>query len=251
MIPTGTSACYHYMQTTTSDLGWDMAPGDCVVTFTGTDATNKNNQWVLLELDSSGGNSTDQSLTLGYGNRYYLKNNNFTDNSDTHGRIRYEPFALIGAGGSAMCPSTTFAVAGGECSAPTCAYTEELIIYFLPTLFPDLYYLLFPSIITANPFNPDFAESGNLIQNNGMISCRVFSAPNDTNWEFYHPNCNYMDANFSPYCVNSTSGPGSCSGSDGPLNANGMLMNTLPSIPAMPPYNNFPNVYLFRVTKVP
>jgi hypothetical protein len=247
MIPTGTSSCYNYTGANAL-FGWNMSANDCVVTFTGTDATSKNNQWVLLELDSSGNNSTHQNLQNGQGNRFYLKNNNFTDNSNRAGRLRYEPFQTSVAL-AAMCPSTTFVVAGGTCTEHLCSYDAELILYFLPTLFPDLYYILFPSNNTSG--HPLFPMPPNTLQNNGMMSIRPFSAPNDSNYEANDPNCDDLNANFSPYCVNSTSGPGSCPDSEGPLNANGMLLNTLPGIPAMPPYNNFPNVYLFRVTKAP
>ena len=228
-----------------------MSTGDCVVTFTGTDATNKSNQWALLELDSSGGNSTNQNLQSGYGNRFYLKNNNFTD-ANRAGRIRYEPFQIPNQCGSEMCPSTTFAVAGGLCNEQFCAYEEELIIYFLPTNIPDLYYLLFPSINTCIVGGSGLVP-GNRLQNNGIISCRPYSAPNYTNWAgtIGNFNCLNTDANFTPYCTNTSSGSNNCPASNGPLNANGMLINTLPAIPAMSPYNNFPNVYLFRVTKAP
>lgn len=239
--PTDGASCYNFIQSGTADFGWDMSDNDCVATFTGTDSIKSSNQWVLMETTSSGDNSTDQSLQSGYGNRYYLKNSAYADN-DIKGRLRYEGFSIKGATLAAMCPSSTSVVAGGTCTSNYCAYYEELIIYFLPTQYPDLYYLLFPSVPLALS-----TSTANTIQNNGIISARPWSAPNNSNWSSNHNFCENTDAYFTPYCLDYES---KCTDKINNLNYNSMLINKLDEVDAVPPLNNYPNVYLFRVTGI-
>lgn len=226
--PSDGTSCYNY--SASFSVGWNMSNSDCTCTFTGTDPGQSTNQWVLMETDSNGNNSTDQSLQYGFGNRFYLKNKAY-DSNDIRGRIRYSATDTSLGGG--MCPSTTSSVAGGTCSEFLCAYQEQLIIYFYPTNFPDIYYLLFPGLNGASP---------NTSQNDGIVSCRPWSAPNPSN--LISGGCPNT-AEFLPYCLEYET---SCTDAISKLNANSMLMNAL-SVP-VPPFNYAPHVYLFRVTSI-
>lgn len=229
--PSDGTSCYNYSGSAT-EAGFNMSATDCVVTFTGTDPGQATNQWVLMGTDANGGNSTDQSLQYGYGNRFYLKNKAYADN-DIKGRIRFEPTDIgVGAG---MCPSSTSSVAGGTCSEFLCAYQEQLIVYFYPTDFPDIYYLLFPGINGGSAYTS---------QNDGIISARPWAAPNTSNQiRNGCPN----NATFLPYCLEYET---NCTDTISKLNNNSMLMNALVTPGSPSPYNNFPNVYLFRVTGI-
>lgn len=232
LSPSDGSSCYNYSDSLT-EAGYNMSANDCVVTFTGTDPGQTTNQWVLMETNANGGDNTDQSLQYGYGNRFYLKNKAYADN-DIRGRIRFEPTSLS-AGADGMCPSSTSSVAGGTCAEFLCAYQQQLIVYFYPTNFPDIYYLLFPGINGGSAYTS---------QNDGIISARPWSAPNTSNLIMNGcPN----NATFTPYCLQYET---NCTDTISKLNNNSMLMNALVTPGSPSPYNNFPNVYLFRVTGI-
>jgi hypothetical protein len=228
--PSDGTSCYNYSGSATQ-AGWNMSDTDCVVTFTGTNASQESNQWVLMETNANGENSTNQSLQYGYGNRFYLKNKAYADN-DIKGRIRFSQSSNLDG---RMCPSSTSSVAGGTCSEFLCAYQEQLIVYFYPTNFPDIYYLLFPGINGGSGYNSE---------NDGIISARPWSAPSPSN---QISNGCPNNAEFYPYCLSYVD---SCTDTISKLNANSMLMNALVTPGSPSPYNNYPNVYLFRVTGI-
>lgn len=231
------SATLSYNNGSACLAGWNMGSGANAVTFTG-DKTDARSQWELMQFSSPKGYDANQSLAKGLGNRFFLRNTNSTDKTSPLSRIRYQIVNEIAIGAgivSAMCPNTTAAVIGSDgCSggAPCCNWYEtELLVYFMPTNYKDIYYILYPSCAS-------FGDSTGEI-NNGLASIRPWAASNTSNQTGF-PNandcapCAGTGGTYNPYV-------------DGNLSSNVMIMNFLTNENLLPPYEN-PNVHLFKVT---
>lgn len=229
-------------------VGVAMGVGATALQFIGNknDATS---QWVLEQKNAAGTLDSNQSLQAGLGNRFFLRAKN-SSQSDLAGRVRYQVATQLNY---ALCPSVTPAVIGSNNNDRNW-YETELIIYFYPTNYKDIYYLLFPNCTPAPLPNGTFNQNTTTSPNNGLVTIRPWSTyippsffnhyqltpTNCTLYEEHPPsNCNPSNENFFvPY---TTSTP-----ADG-INNNVMLMNYLSSENLLPPYPN-PNVTLFKVT---
>jgi len=219
-----------------------MPSGACTVTFTG-DPTNPASHWILNQyFPSSIGSNNDPSSGLdlasnanqnietgGFGNRFYLQNSIYDANQPA-GRMRYNPFNSPCNSTSYFQPLLTIPTVGstqsyqGCFTAPINYYYQDLLVYFMPTNYPDIYYMLFPGDITSTVVFDGQVYTNNSA-NNGILSTRPYADPNNNN--------------YVPYDAN------------GHLYPNGPLLNELSSVGTNPAalYNN-PEIFLFRVTKL-
>ena len=210
----------------------ESAPtNSCVLTFSG-NKDDPNTKWVLEQLPYTGipKQSTQQNV-LATGNRFYLRN--FTNAStDLAGRPRMNLFdSTLACEG--LSPDKTFSIIGpdlgsgpgltNKCFDPDTNLNQgnELIVYFLPTSQPDLYYILFPGTLDTETR----AGSPTLTSrpNDGVVTLRPF-AP-------WNPGSTY-----DPF-ISTTD-----------LYENGMLLNAQSSYPVGVKYPR-PEVFLFRVVK--
>jgi hypothetical protein len=213
-------------------------PATCVTTFSGVQG-NLSSKWILRNSWNSTKNCPpDICNTVGelsrcptcpnilakqsfyeFGNRFYLQNATAASPGDITALMTYMSFN----GAHVYNPSVTFPLTGNT-SIPIFVdqrYDSPFVVYFLPTSQPNLYYILFPG--------EDYLDTPNSINiNDGIISLRPFSQPNDTN---YYP----WNTNGNP-------------------NPNGPLLNYLPdrfvssNVTALG--TNRPNIFLFKITKV-
>ncbi|HSW76946.1 MAG TPA: hypothetical protein VLG50_07860 [Candidatus Saccharimonadales bacterium] len=225
-------------------IPYDYGPNAYAVTFTG-DKSNTRSQWILNQFSSAsqcegvpGGCDANQSLVYGLGNRFYLQNRN--NPSDPTGRLRYQ---RLNEGFSGLCYSTTPAVIGYDGSSSNCSWFEsDLLVYFLPTNYPNLYFILFPScssgVSGVNSLNPNTTTQ----PNDGIISVRPWGANFGQNNLKLATGCVDCSSNgtFNPW-VNGDPTQG--------LQPNVPIMNHLPADNLFPPYQNA-NVLLFEVVKV-
>lgn len=146
-------------------------------TFTG-DRTNKGSQWTLSRYSTpgvlSGTNDSQNSIVAGFGNRFYLHNNNYPFANEPRGRLRYQ---LLNERGIGFSYNTTTAVVGGDPTVSTSFFESEILMYFMPTNYPDIYYLLFPACADT------VARSTNttLQPNNSIVNIRPWAQNNETN----------------------------------------------------------------------
>lgn len=183
----------------------------CALTFSSNKQDPKT-KWVLKQLSTLGADAKQNVLQ--FGNRFFLQNQTAVNASEFAGRVTYIPF-------DASCPALqgpdrTFPVSGA--SVVGCqqdCYDQELVVYFLPTTQPNLYYILFPGN-TENPVTQD---------NNGVMSLRPWAPASGTD-NFYFP----------------WSGPNNTV-----LNNNGPMLNGLGSF-VTGPFPN-PEVFLFKIEK--
>ena len=221
-----TSPCYRNDYSCAS--GFTMGTNACAAKFTG-DKSDPSSQWVLMQKSNPYGYDANQSLLYGLGNRFYLQNKNTDDLTDPKARLRYQ---LLNESGFGMCYNTTPAVIGSPGNETLCNWFEtNLLIYFMPTNYKDLYYLLLPSCSTDVGANDTTTEP-----NDGIISVRPWSPNNASNQKAGVARCYQCDnpGNYTPYNNNQ-------------LNDNIMLVNYLPPENRLPPYPN-PNTHLFKVT---
>ncbi len=211
--------------------GYSMGPNGNAVKFTG----NKNDpasQWVLMQYSNPGGYDANQSLQAGLGNRFYLQNSVDKQQKDIAYRLRYQ--LLNEAGGFGMCKNSTPAVIGAD--SMTCNWFEtDLLIYFMPTNYKDLYYLLVPLCSNApySSVNNDTSAQ----PNDGIISCRPWAQNNSSN----------QKSSFIAGCYPCTDSGTYDPRYNGILTSNTMMINSLSSTNLNPPYLD-PNVHLFKVT---
>jgi hypothetical protein len=195
-------------------------PGDtsCTVTLTGA-FEDEGVLWKLQQFFADCGGiafcgDSDQSLSQsGDGNRFYLKVNGYQDN-DPKGRLTYAAFN--------MNPGLVSGNIFPQSSNPTPGnvYSNDMLIYFLPTSQPNLYYLFFPGFIitSGRPQNSP---------NSGFLQIQPYANPTNT-------------ANYNPY-------------TNGQLNLNSTVQIAAPEDGKggviFPPYLT-PWIQLFEVTKV-
>lgn len=220
--------------------GRNMGSGASVLQFTGT-RTQPESKWQLMQysaLPSDAPFDSNKSLLGGLGNRFYLRNTAFTSPTDAAARIRYQ---LMNQYQRGFCfPLSSPVIGAGDTTNNW--FNAELLIYFMPTNYPDLYWLLFPTCSnTAAPMNyPDTTTQ----PNNGVISIKPWADMSQFGTSI-HNDPNLCD---SYYCVpeNLVIDPFT-NGVTSPFNNNVPIMNYLQANERLPPYVN-PNVKLFKVT---
>lgn len=204
--PTGT--CNNCYQAQDPFVG-----NSCALTFTGKSGDNSS-KWILRQFGPDNSEDANDGLVSGFGNRFYLQNASIDGINDLSGRVTFNQFN----GGIECWQGTdlTFPIIGNTTSS---CYGSSLIIYFLPTNEPDIYYILFPG---SSDFTRVPPTNLNQSPNDGVVILRPWAQPSTSG--FYLP----WDSNNN-------------------LNANGMLLGNNPgSTPG--PYPN-PEVFLFKVTK--
>jgi len=201
-----------------------MPANSCTLTFTGTPDSDSS-KWILNQFFANGDPASDanQSLASGFGNRFYLQNKTQNQNNAA-GRVRFTPFYACSQSG--IQPWETFPTIGSvqTNSRQTSFYYQDLLVYFLPTNYPDIYYILFPGCTSGGSGVESDQAYTNTNDNNGIFSLRPYASPSDFG---YYP----YDAN-------------------GNLYPNGPLLGILPAKQNSPAdiFTN-PEIYLFRVTK--
>jgi hypothetical protein len=206
---------------------------------------DRQSQWVLEQFSAEPAAKpfdASQSLTLGLGNRFYLRNNRDDQVRNQATRVRYQ---VANESVAALCPSTTPMVIGaGDFDGNY--FSAELIVYFLPTNYPDIYYILFPNCSDTSGIRNYLNTTGS--PNNGIATIRPFSRIDNnrsrsTTGVFCSNTkpCNPNDVgNYNPYKT------------EFELYDNILLNNLITADNLIPPFPNYPpNVSLFKVTKVP
>ncbi len=198
---------------------------------------NPRSQWVLKQFSSPGDFDSSESVPYGFGNRFYLHNNASPDPKDKKARARFQQLNQNFVG---MCYSTTPVVMGAEGGDQQCNwFNMEWLVYFYPTNYPDIYYILFPTC----------SDETNLqIQpNTGIASIRPWAPNNYTNEKpfFVDPQgqcqqCHDLEnVVYNPF-VN---------GIPPTLYQNAIITNLIDPAHPLPPYANA-NVLLFHITKL-
>jgi hypothetical protein len=202
----------------------NMYSDSCTLTFSGT-SENQLSHWTLEQFWADGDPNSDanRSLESGYGNRFYLRSAP-ANPTDQKGRVRYSPFNSLAD--NPFPPSVTMPVIGdGNTNEDSrnFPYVQDWLVYFFPTNYPDLYYILFPGNIT--PVDLGQRALNNDQPNNGIVSIRPYADPT-------------ISGCYKPYDNNNN------------LYPNGPLLNAInPTFSPLGLISN-PEVYLFKVTKV-
>lgn len=227
-VTTGDPSCIN-----TQGEGYNnMGPNACVALFTG-NANDPQSQWILRQFRADGSGDANQSLKSGFGNRFYMQNSTQPDNSAVTGRLLYSPLDFF-ITRVQSCPYTTAATIGydGESGGLGVGFSTEMLLYFMPTRYKDIYYILFPACL-------DSSYNNNSRPNNGIISIRPW-ADNYGQYERGESNCTVCPpgGTYTPY-------------NNGVLYPNAMITNLLPNggNPALstPPYD-YANIVLFKIT---
>jgi len=229
-----TNTAYSYPYFPTKE-GIFMGEGANAIRFIG-EKDDRQSQWVLEQFSVVGHYDANQSLQYGYGNRFYLRNKSNDNVNDLKTRARYQ---LANQQLRGLCPSVTPAVIGSDVPNTDNWFNTELIVYFLPTNYPDIYYILFPNCSNSLAgTSPDTTRQ----PNNGIATIRPWSPLQGDNFTAIKPTscsnagpCNYPPGSYNPYNSNNK------------LYDNILLMNFLTADKLLPPYENA-NVALFKVT---
>ena len=206
-------------------------PLSCVATFSGAQ-NDPNTKWVLEQRPYTGetypAQQADQNVLV-FGNRFYLRN---ATNAPTElaGRLLFNLFDSTGLAPSCqgLSPDKSFPISspslGSNCYDPDTQENRgnELVVYFLPSTQPDLYYILFPGSLGNIGLRTN-RDSVTLEQNNGVVTLRPYAPWNS-------------GSTYNPY-ISTTE-----------LYENGMLLNSQSSYPVGVKYPR-PEVFLFRVVK--
>lgn len=205
-------------------------------TFTG-NRTDLGSQWTLSRYSTtiprSTQNDAENSVVAGYGNRFYLHNKNYPFANDQKGRLRYQ---LLNESGFGSCYNTSTAVVGGNPNDSKSWYESEILMYFMPTNYPDIYYLLFPACSDAAA-----GSTNTTVQpNTAIVNIRPWAENNKYNQKSGLARCYQCDDQgiYDPY-------------TNGVINQDVMIMsmdytgNTPP--PVQPPFPQA-NARLFHVT---
>lgn len=252
-LTSGGTTCFNYNRLSECETaaGIRMGNGACALQFTGT-GNDDQSKWVLERYSAWNQYDANNGLTYGFGNRFYLRNKNNTNDKDLKGRVRYQLFNEYIRG---LCYNMTPAVIGaGDAADNKCNWFEtELIVYFLPTIYPDIYWILFPTCQNSNEGSvvlPDTTRSGNT----GIVSYRPWAPLNFSNTTCENTanacfNCRDLSTcstqTFNPFPI---APPNSYQ-----LYPNVMLMNNIASLPistteGLPPLSAASN-FLFKITK--
>jgi hypothetical protein len=234
-------------------------PISFAATFTG-NPQQDNSQWILrlnsVATNTAPSYNANQSITYGYGDRYFMQNAAFDEN-DPHGRLRYQLLNQIAIGGeNGLVYSTTPAVIGASGDETVNDFNNELLLYFFPSQYKDLYYILLPTCWGI----ADQQTNTTIAPNQGIASIRPWSSnisplsigctfTNNQNSGSPFGTCTQpADAGiYLPYMP-----PGQCTTPFGTstLNQNVMILNFLGEGGAANISNLDPNVFLFKITKV-
>ena len=184
----GCSNCYQPQGREECD---EPQPKVCTVTFTG-DKSKNNTKWTLTQYvgdNTEAKFSAEQNFTE-FGNRFYLQN--LTSNSPNDFSKMMTSMAISDDSGSDCVwgGSITFPVTGNGIWEPNAkqSFGVPFVAYFLPTRFPDLYYILFPGI------NSVIYPNATRI-NDSICSLRPFAQPNRSTynpWNGKVPNDNSL-----------------------------------------------------------
>lgn len=208
----------------------NMGPNACVALFTG-NADDPQSKWILRRYRSDGSGDADQSLKSGYGNRFYMQNSTQPNQSAVTGRLLYSPLNFFITRVNS-CAYTTAATIGydGESGGLGVGFSTEMLLYFMPTSYKDIYYILFPACL-------DSAYNNNNMPNNGIISIRPW-ADNAGQYILDETNCAACPpgGTYTPY-------------NNGVLYPNAMIANLLPNNgkDTTLPYS-YANIVLFKIT---
>lgn len=220
--------------------------GGSALQFTG-NASDAESQWELMQYSSLTGTGVlydaNQSLLYGLGNRFYLRNTANQNPTDPAARIRYQVMDQLARG---YCYSTTPAVIGSAKTTDNW-FNTELLIYFMPTNYPDLYWLLFPAC--AGAALADWYPNTTTKPNNGIVELRPWADLGAVGTQ------DHLDVEKGCKNFVCTPGPDGSAGIFYPFaNSdqtnfynNVMLMDYLPDDQLLPPFENA-NVKLFKVT---
>lgn len=201
----------------------NMYPDSCTLTFSGS-PDNQLSHWTLEQFWADGDPNSDanRSLESGYGNRFYLRSAP-ANTTDQKGRVRYSPFNAY----DGFDTSVTMPVIGdgntNQNASSESYYFQDWLVYFFPTNYPDLYYILFPG-------NVGFYSRGdralnNDQPNNGIVSIRPYANANNSG-------C------YKPYDNNNN------------LYPNGPLLNAINATFSPLSLISNPEVYLFKIVKI-
>jgi hypothetical protein len=197
-------------------------------------------QWVLKQFSSPGNYDANQSLIYGEGNRFYLHNKSNPNPIDPKARARFQRLNQNTIG---FCYNTSPIVMGADGGEQQCNwFNTEWLVYFLPTNYPDLYYMLFPSCwrnLSDDPFT-DLTRQ----PNNAIASIRPWAPNNGSTKPETCTQCDLSGVTYDPFVP----------GQPGVLNQNVLIANALVPNNFLPPYKlppiDKPNVLLFHITKV-
>jgi len=215
------------------DTGYNYGTNAFAVTFNGK-ATDKQSRWVLKQFSTENFDANQTALS-GFGNRFYIQNQN--DPDDGTGRLRYQRLnESIG-----LCYNTTPAVIGSN-GTETCTWFEtDLLIYFYPTKYPNLYFMLFPSC--SDGLLNTAGRNTTTQPNDGIISFRPWGDNNGQNNKKFVAGCNQCGdglGTFNPW-INGDPNQG--------LQPNVPIMNLITTVNMVSPFNDA-HVKLFEVIKV-
>lgn len=185
----------------------NMGQNACVALFTGNNV-DPQSKWILRQYKADGSGDANQSLKSGYGNRFYLQNSTQPDQTANNGRLMYSLLNFFSFRNNS-CPYTTAATIGFN--GNNIGFSTEMLLYFMPTSYKDIYYILFPACL-------DSTYNNNTMPNNDITSIR-------------------------PYANNA----GQFTQSNNILYPNAMIINLLPPNNQPPPYS-YANIVLFKVT---
>lgn len=214
------------------------------LTFTGKKSDTRA-QWILRQHSALCNLDANQSLLNGLGNRFFLENKaraSITPDVSSN-RVRYQ---RLNQNSSGYCYNTTTAVIGSNGTEECNWFNTELLVYFLPTNYSNLYYILFPSCSKSFIGQCDSLDTTTQL-NDGIVSIRPW-APNNTSNNKLGERCIQCDRDelgtFNPFVNQNPTQD---------LNQNVMIMNNLftikPNGDIMPPYPDA-NIFLFEVTVV-
>ncbi len=202
---------------------------------------DRRSQWILKQFSSPDGYDSSNSIPYGYGNRFYLHNNANPNPNDPQSRIRFQ---RINQDSKGMCYSTTPVVMGADGGDQECNwFPTEWLVYFFPTNYPDIYYILFPSCSQIPEVNFPIRDLTHQ-PNNSIASIRPWAPNNYTNEKtnIFEPcqQCSNIDlAVYNPFI----------NGFPPTLYQNAIIANLIDPAHPLPPYTNA-NVLLFHITKL-
>jgi hypothetical protein len=219
-------------------VGNFMGEGAYATRFIG-DINDKSSRWVLEQKSAAGGYDANQSLLYGLGNRFYLRTDSNDDVNDLKGRLRSQ---IANQQAKGQCPNVTPVVIGSNTTSQNW-FTSELICYFLPTNYPDLYYILIANCASRDYLN---VPNTSVSPNNGILTIRPWSELLNDNISKDHFTYNYNCATTTG-CAPGTAGHFNPYNSNNQLYDNVLITNFLTEDKLLPPYENA-NVSLFKVT---
>lgn len=225
-LTTGDPSCIN----TQGDGYNNMGANACVALFTG-NADQPQSKWILRQFKADGSGDANQSLKSGYGNRFYLQNSTQPDKTAYNGRLMYSPLNFFITRVNSCAYTTAATIGYNDNNKGEVGFSTEMMLYFMPTTYKDIYYILFPACLDSDYNNND-------MPNNGIISIRPW-ANNSGQFILDETNCATCPAGgtYTPY-------------NNGVLYPNAMIANLLPNngeTSTIPPYD-WANIVLFKVT---